>query len=101
MLEIFENLTQPQINDLINGGFEFLGSVASLNNCRILLKDKKVMGSSIYSMLFITTWCYYNLYFYPSIGQTYSFYGAVIMVIANSLWSILAIYYSKKANVKL
>ncbi len=87
-----------QLNDLINGCFELIGGITSLNNCRIILKDKEVKGLSIYSMLFFISWGLYNLYFYPSIGQEFSFYGAVMMVISNITWSILAIYFSYKGH---
>jgi hypothetical protein len=72
--------------DQINGLFELFGSVFILNHCRAVLRDKAVAGVSIVSAVFFTAWGVWNLWYYPSLGQWYSFAGGVCIVLANVLW---------------
>lgn len=82
--------------DLINSMFEFVAGVLLLNNCRILFRDKKVRGVSIFTTIVFATWGYWNLYYYPHLNQTLSFYAGLLVVTANSIWVFLAIYYTRK-----
>ena len=79
--------------DMINGGFEALGTVFVLNHCRVLLKDRQVKGVSILSTVFFTGWGFWNLYFYPSLGQWWSFVGAALLVGANCLYVALLVVF--------
>lgn len=80
-------------NDLINACFEFGGSIAILNHCRVLYKDKAVNGVSILSTAFFTTWFLWNCFFYPSLGQWWSFTGSLLIGAANCLWLYLLFIY--------
>lgn len=80
--------------DFINGVlFELAGALFILNHCRAVMRDKCVAGVSIISTVFFTLWGFWNLYYYPSLGQWLSFVGGVCIVAANVLWVSLLIYY--------
>lgn len=83
-------------NDLINGCFELAGSLFIFNHCRTLFKDKDVRGVSILSTIYFFAWGVWNLFFYPSLNQLWSFYGGIAIMVANSLWITMMIYYKFK-----
>lgn len=87
------------IPDLINGTYELCGGFFLLANCFKLIKDKEVKGISIISILFFTSWGYWNLYYYPSLNQWFSFAGGILIVTANTWWVIMAIYYRRKKSL--
>jgi len=81
-------------NDLINAFFEFGGAIAILNHCRVLYKDKAVNGISILSTVFFTAWGIWNIWYYPSLEQWWSFIGGLAITFANLLWVFLLVHYS-------
>lgn len=83
------------INDYVNATFEIMGGGFVLDHCRIVLRDKAVKGLSIVSVFFFTLWGYWNIYYYPSLGQWASFWGGVFIVIANTWWVTLLLKYRK------
>jgi len=84
--------------DLINGILELLAGLFVLNHCRAVLKDKAVKGVSIISVIFFTTWGFWNLYYYPSLNQWISFYGGIAIVTANTIWVVLLLYYRNEGK---
>lgn len=85
-------------NDLINGLFELAGALFIINNIRLLLLHKQVKGVSALSTLYFTSWGLWNLYYYPSLNQPWSFWGAVALSSTNAIWVGLMIYYNYKAR---
>ena len=83
------------MNDLINASFEVLAGFMVLNHCRAVKRDKAVAGVSIVSVFFFTIWGFWNLFYYPSLGQTLSFYGSIVIVLANVYWVYLLIKFSR------
>jgi hypothetical protein len=83
------------IPDMINGAFEALAGFMVLNHCRAVRRDKTVAGVSIVSSAFFTSWGFWNLYYYPHLGQWYSFWGGIFIVMANSAWVGLMIHYTR------
>ncbi len=81
--------------DIINGCFELLGGILNFINVYRVYKDKKLSGVSLIPTLFFTLWGFWNLYYYPHLNQWWSFFGGLIIVIANLAWVALAIYYTK------
>lgn len=79
--------------DIINAMFELFGGFFILNHCWVAYKDKAVAGVSIVSVIFFSLWGYWNLYYYPSLDQMWSFYGGVFIVITNTLWVFLLLKY--------
>jgi len=84
------------VPDIINGSFESLGSLFILLSIIKLHKDKVVKGVSWIAVGFFAAWGYWNLFYYPHLGQWISFYGGVAIVITNTIWLIQLIYYSQK-----
>lgn len=84
--------------DAINGTYELLGGVMILANVRALLRDKIIRGVSVWPTVFFTSWGFWNLYFYPSLGQWLSFTGGLGIVSANALWLGLTAYYMYHAR---
>lgn len=81
------------IADAINASFEVLGALFVLNHCRVLHNDKKVSGVSILSVMYFTLWGFWNIYYYPSLGQMLSFYAGIAIVITNVLYVSLLLRY--------
>ena len=82
--------------DVVNGLFEFLAGFMVLLHCRTLYKDKLVRGVNLWATIFFSSWGIWNLYYYPSLGQWFSFFGGLGIVSANVLWVGMMIYYKRK-----
>lgn len=85
--------------DQINAVFEFLSAVFISMNVRRLYRDKKVAGVSLWPTAFFTSWCVWNLYFYPALGQWWSFGAGILIGLVNATWLTLAVYYNGKKSV--
>lgn len=81
------------IPDLVNGGIEFTGGLLLLLHSRQVLRDREVKGVSVPPMLFFLAWGFWNLFYYPHLGQWWSFAGGCFVVAANALWVALVLYY--------
>jgi hypothetical protein len=81
--------------DAANGTFEVLGSLAVWSNVRRILRDKQVRGVNPSSMAFFWLWGIFNLFYYPSLGQWFSFTGGLALVAGNTVWVFLAWRYRK------
>lgn len=84
------------IPDTVNGAFEMLGSVFILMSVWKLRKDKQVKGVDWKHIAFFTAWGYWNLYYYPSLNQSMSFYGGIAIVLANMIWVLQLMHYTYK-----
>lgn len=80
--------------DLINGLFEFVGSLMIWANVARILKDKEVKGIDWRVTGFFWVWGLWNLFYYPHLDQWWSFAGGVSIVVANTVWLALAWYYT-------
>lgn len=87
--------------DMINGLFELVGSIFLLFNVFQMMKDKELKGTSITPVIFFTSWGFWNLYFYPSVGAYWSFLGGICVVCVNTLWMCLTFYYMRKRKNEL
>ena len=81
--------------DATNAAYELFAGLFVLNHSRVLLKDKQVKGVSIISCAFFTSWGFWNLYYYPHLNQWLSFIGGLSITLANSIWVILLIHFTK------
>jgi hypothetical protein len=86
------------IADITNGVFELLGGVLILNHCRAVLRDKAVAGVSTSSVAIFSLWGIWNLYYYPSLDQWFSFAGGLVIVAANLLWVVLLLKYRNRSG---
>src|SRR5690606_32132762 len=80
--------------DLVNGLFESCGGLFIWLSIRKLEQDKVVAGISWVHMLFFTAWGWWNIVYYPLLGQWLSFLGGVIIVMTNSWYLNRLIHYS-------
>lgn len=89
-------MAAKEIMDLGNGLFECFGAVFICLSIYRLIQDKRVMGISLAHPLFFWVWGVWNLFFYPAVGAWLSFYGGIAVLITNSIWFGLVIYYKRK-----
>jgi len=82
--------------DKVNGLFELLGGLFIMLSCIRLYKDKKVRGVSVVAITYFTLWGYWNIHYYPHLNQWVSFIGGLCVVIVNTTWLIMMIYYIRK-----
>lgn len=82
--------------DLVNGAFEMLGGVLLWMNVRQIVRDKKVEGLWWPSTVFFCAWGLWNLYYYPALGQWWSFAGGLNIVVANATWLALWWFYAHR-----
>lgn len=86
-------MTMP---DLINGAFESGGSVLLWMNVRQLLRDRGYAGVYVPATAFFALWGFWNLYYYPHLGQWLSFTGGCSIVTANVVCVALMLKFGKK-----
>lgn len=84
--------------DIINGLFEFGGSLALWLNVRRLWRDRAVSGVSAVPVVFWCAWGLWNLFFYPAVGCWYSFAGGLFVVAAHMAWLTLLCWTRTKNN---
>lgn len=81
--------------DIINGTFELFGGLLMWLNVRAIRRDKEIKGVSWIPCIFFTTWGIWNLWYYPSLDQWFSFWGGVVLVAANATWIYHIWYYDR------
>ena len=72
--------------DIINGLFEACAAALLLFNVRRVLKDKMVRGIHWLPTTFFPAWGLWNLFYYPSLDQWFSFAGGACVVLVNIVW---------------
>jgi hypothetical protein len=82
--------------DLINSGFEFFAGVFLILNIRRIVRDKSVKGVSVWPVAYFSLFGLWNMYYYPFLEQWASFCSGLLVVLVNTIWVGLAIYYSRK-----
>jgi len=82
--------------DVVNGCFEGLAGLMVAFSCLKTYKDKKVRGVAPVTVAFFTLWGFWNIYFYPVNGFTWSFIAGLLVVTANLTWVGMLIYYTRK-----
>lgn len=80
--------------DHMNALFEIAGGAFVMLNVRALWRDRRVRGVSWVCVAFFAGWGYWNLWYYPAIGQWASFTGAAGVAIANTIWLCLLGWFS-------
>ena len=82
--------------DIVNGMFEMSGALFIAINVRQLHKDKQVRGVHWLPTLFFASWGWWNLFYYPHLGQWWSFAGGMAIAIVNAIWLGQMIHYLRK-----
>ena len=79
--------------DVVNGSFEFVGAATLWANVWKLWKDKQIRGVHWGGALFFALWGGWNLVYYPTLGQWWSFAGGCAICAAEVAWLVLALKY--------
>jgi hypothetical protein len=79
--------------DFFNGAFELTGAFMLARNVLQIHRDKLVRGVHWMPTLFFASWGFWNLYYYPSLAQWWSFAGGIAIVTVNVAWFVLMVYY--------
>lgn len=82
--------------DATNAAFELAGGFFVLLSVIKTHRDKVVRGVSWPTTVFFMSWGYWNLYFYPSLGQWLSFAGGVLLVAVNTVWVVQIAWYMRR-----
>jgi hypothetical protein len=93
LLQQVKNSPMHLTNDMINGLWELCGSLFLFRNSQMLWRDKMVKGVSILPTIYFFGWGIWNLFWYPSLHQFYSFMGGITIMAANCLWIVLMLYF--------
>lgn len=88
-----------QLSDAVNGAFEGIGGIMNCINIWQLYKHKEVKGVHWAPTTLFTLWGYWNLFYYPHLGQWLSFFGGLGIVTSNTVWISMALYYARKIVV--
>lgn len=84
--------------DIVNGTFEALGGVFLWLNVLRLWRDKGYAGVNWQAIAFFAAWGLWNLFYYPSLAQWWSFTGGLVLVVANLVWLGLAFHFGPKGG---
>jgi hypothetical protein len=76
----------PHSVDIANGIFETFGAICSWLNVYSYYKQRKVAGIFWPSTIFYSVWGLWNLFYYPSLDQWFSFAGGIILTSGNLVW---------------
>ncbi len=86
--------------DIGNGLFELIGAWFTWKNAMVLYKEKIVTGIYWPTTAFFSLWGIWNLYYYPTFNQWFSFAGGIALVLGNILWVVLALRYKHSTQCK-
>ena len=81
------------MKDLVNAGFELVGSFIVWLSIYQLHKDKIVRGVHFAPILFFASWGYWNIYYYPELAQNWSAVAAGLMALTNTIYLAQILYY--------
>lgn len=79
------------IPDLGNALFETLGAFFIWKSVGVLWKERQIKGVYWPAWVFYSMWGLWNLYYYPTMGQWYSFFAGCVLVTGNITWVVLAV----------
>ncbi len=72
--------------DVVNACFELVGSLFTWRNALQVHRDREVRGVWGPIWIFFAVWGLWNLVYYPSLGQWWSFAGGLSLVLGNLAW---------------
>lgn len=75
--------------DMINASFEFAGSLVVCFSIFTIMKDKCYAGINIIHVGFFSVWGVWNVFYYPAIGQPWSFIAGCFLAAANVVYVML------------
>lgn len=80
-------------SDMINAVFEGSGALLTAMNTRRVYTDKGHAGIYVPAVVFFFSWGGWNLWFYPSLGQMWSFVAGAALFAANLAWVSMLVWY--------
>lgn len=86
--------------DLFNGVLQLGGACFVLVSIVKLSRDRLVRGISWLHATYFTLWGFWNLYYYPHLGQWFSLAGGAVLVATNTVWLIQLLYWSWREGQK-
>lgn len=94
MIEWLQSLLlDPGVADKLNGTFEAAGAVLLWYDVRVVYLHKQIRGIWWPARTFFMVWGFWNILYYPSLDQWWSFWAGVALVSANAVWCALAYRY--------
>ena len=75
--------------DFVNGSFELFAGGFVLLSVRKTLATRSSGGASWVTVAFFSSWGWWNLFYYPHLGQPWSTIGAIFVCAANCAWAAL------------
>jgi hypothetical protein len=84
--------------DMMNGCFEAFGAVLTWRNALQLYRDRKISGVYWPATAFFAAWGLFNLWYYPSLDQWWSFAGGVVLVVGNIAWVVMALLWRRNGS---
>ena len=82
--------------DLINGAFEAGGMLFIYGHVRKIQRDKQVRGVFWPAVAYFTLWGFWNIFYYPHLGQWWSLAGGLGIAAMNTWWVYLLLKYRGK-----
>lgn len=76
--------------DIINALFEAFGAYTAWRNFAQLYREREIKGVYWPMWGFFTMWGLWNVFYYPSLGQWFSFVAGVALLAGNAAWTVLA-----------
>ena len=74
------------IPDYVNASFETVGAWMCWTNFSRLLRDREVKGVYWPTTAFYVVWGLWNMFYYPSLGQWWSFLAGAVLTGGNVAW---------------
>lgn len=87
------------IADIANGAFELCAGIIIILSILKLHKDKLVRGVAWPMVAFFAAWGAWNLFYYPNLGQWFSFAGGVLVFVTNLIWTAQLIYWTRRERL--
>lgn len=84
--------------DVGNAMFELVGALLGWLNVRQLLRDRSVSGVYWPVTAFFAAWGYWNLFYYPALGQWFSAWAGALLALANTAWVVLALRFRRRVS---
>lgn len=81
--------------DIINGIFEIVATILMGINVLKLYKEKSIKGIYWPVQGFFTGWGIFNLFYFNSLNQKFSFIVGIFLSLVSIAWTLMAAYYSK------
>jgi hypothetical protein len=77
---------RKDLPDLLNGLFEAGGALMAWRNALQLRRDRAIKGVYWPIYFFYTGWGFWNLLYYPALGQWFSFGAGAVLALGNLAW---------------